>query len=262
MKVSKIKTVIILALVVLNVFFLTFLTFERSKEHSVNKQAFSEISSIYENSGVRLVLKSLPTEEQVSYYTFSTASEELKIVKYFLGDAERQGNIYSSALGNVSADQQLTMDIALFNYTADSNYEKTVRTILNNLSIEDYEINTEAQNITARRRLNGKNVVNGDIRFSFAANQLENVSGFVYNEFTGQKSEKSVVMKPITAAVDFLNCINDKTVSCSSVTSFEVAYYLRTNIRSEYMLYPCWEIDTDTGVYYLDGDTGKLLYIS
>ena len=270
MSVSKIKTIVISALVLINVFFLAVIVIDTVADVHSERQAIENACAVLNNGGISIDPDNVKIHGALrALRTVRGDDAESVIARAILGptDITDQGVIYryeNAERGAAEFYSAGDFEITL-NDGAVTNAEgavKTVQKLLRGMKIEISEITVSgasgSETVTATGAFRGVSIFNCTIEFVFKGESLETIKG---RSVTGiaATDDGAVISSAGTALLGFLawSCRND--VGCGHIYSVESGYQYRVSGSfGEGVIAPAWLIVSDKGRYIIDDASGEV----
>ena len=266
---SKIKNIIIVVLLLVNLFLLALVLHDRVEEAALQKQARADVEAAFENSGIRLAAD-VNWNDTLSIRSLSRdLSKENAMAKAVLGTCmveDLGGNIiyYQGAKGEarfrgtgefeiVPATRAIPVSGSPLDTAKGVLSDMGYRTDVSSAVIERSE---GATSVTLTCMAQGKNVYNCTITFVFTPDYLLMVDGRRPLEQTAEGEASAV--SAATMLMRFLADVRERGTVCSEVLSVELGYSMAASASGEGSLTPYWHIVTDAGRYYANAMTGKI----
>lgn len=273
MGVSKIKNMVIAALLLLNVFFLAIVVWNYAEAHAAEEQVRAALSAVARASDIELSRGAIEFRDPLpAIYTVRSVPEEEQVVAAVLGrtevsvDQSHDAYTYEGPGGTAkfrrSGDFSFTLAENLYTQTAGA--VTLARALLSSMEIETLApvVSGEpgSEVVTAACTVDGVPVFNAEIRFEFEDSSLVRISG-VYCVAGGARGDSGSdgAAAISTALVSFLQVVRENGLACREITEITAGYYFFVTAFGEGELVPCWQIDTDAGRFLLNGKTGSLL---
>lgn len=270
MATSKIKNLMIYILLFVNLFLLGLLAADWIQTQRTERTSMQAMQTILENDGITMEQTRLPSSERVSSYAVSrNFSKEEDLVTALLGRVsvkqDQGGNImyYSGEKGEGSFRGTGDFEVLLDNNAVPINGDTVdaARSILRKMGIKAEfcpELSTQTGGIyttvVMRCSYEEMPVVNGLVQFVFTSKFLMMVTGTRLLDI--QQIDTSVqILDETTLLTRFVGIVRRNGYVCNELRDIAVVY-LYTPDASGGKLAPLWEIETDTGVFYLNMATG------
>ncbi len=271
MDTGKIKNILIIILVILDVFLLSAVVSDRVQSRRAERQALEDAFAAIENTGISVSESfSMPGETPKAYSVKRDMDDEKDKIKKLLGGvtaSDMGGNIwfYSSAKGQASLRGTGEMDILVSSgtYSGGASAEKTAEKIMNKLGLEAGTVRSDVLDDGGARVLelgcmwNGGEVYNASIKFTFSSDELVMISGTRVFDAVSE-TNGTEVMNALTAMMRFVEVIRQEGLVCSELLSADVGYIMSVPLSGEGTMTPVWHFTTDAGDVYINGLTGKM----
>lgn len=265
---AKVKNIIILVLLLVNLFLLAMVIHDQLETAELRQQAREDVAAAYERSGITLTGE-VPWNDEVNTCSlYRDKSREHDMVRAILGKCSVQdlgGNIlfYKSAKGEArfrgtGEFQLMPADGKAF---VGESFLESAEAILNDMGFsadtDNAVIDQDGQttNVTLACRFRGKNAYNCTVSFMFSTNSLLLIDGCRPMERGAE--DETAALDAATVLMRFLAEVREKGLVCSEVRSVELGYMMTASASGEGYMTPFWRIVTDTGTNYMNGLTGK-----
>lgn len=272
---SKLKTIMILILLLLNLFLLGLVGANQLRSIRYEASALSEAAAVLELNGIQVAQETLPSSMALSA---STAARDIRreeaLARALLGAAPEVSAsggfyIYSAETGSASFRSSGEFSVQLhqpLSPPADGDRRGQVRSLLEELGLELWQVSETGDTVTAVQSLRGAPVFPVGVvgQSSAGATFLYDGEGRLCSAsgrlFLGGISTDPEPSKPLTvptALIAFFNFIMDSGDVCQSIQEM-TAVYRAAALTDPVRLTPAWRIVTDTGDYFLDAATGEV----
>lgn len=267
---SKLKTIIIYILVLLNLFLLGLVGLNRLRARRYQDAALTEAIAVLAHNNIRAERERLPGEMTLTAAT--TARDLLKeeeLMREFLGEdmtvSASGGGLYiyegKTAAGTASFRGNGEFTVSYEEARSESD---TPRDMMKRLDLDVGDVREEENLLTAEQRLNGVPVYSAGTARQEAAGmtfhydsqgQLSVVSGRL---LLGKPTAEPEETKPVTVStglIAFLGFIVDSGDICREIVDMTPVYRASGDpVR----LTPAWLIQTDAGGYFVDALTAEV----
>jgi len=263
METHRLKSIIILTLLLMNVFLLGTLGIRQAQQAAARRQAPAELVKLFAAEGVTLSESAVTFDPPPQALTLERDSgAEKTAAAVFLGDeltaADEGGGIltYTSALGRAVFRASGAFEIVgeLGKTPAD-----LVRRFCRSYECEAPDEWLDASgsgSVTVNRLCRGYPVEGGTVTFLSENNVLRSVSGtFLPLHSTAAQGES--LLTASTALTAFLEARRTSGAVVSAVKGLSPCYELQ-NTASALTLTPLWRVDTDAVDYYVNCVTGAV----
>lgn len=270
---SRIKTLVIATLALINIVFLAVIVINAITEAQIERQAKENICAVLGTGGITIDPASITSDDRLRAVRTARADEaEASIAHAVLGPTTItvQGVIHQyESVGRGIAEFFSGGD---FEIRVDSGTVKssggTVRTVsrlLRDMKLETSEVihtgRMEGDMVTVVCSYRGASIFNCTIDFVFSGDSLSLVKGRYVTGF--EPLEESASMPYVgTALLGFLSAVKDEEredVTCTRIDSVESGYHQHVVGAFGGELAPVWLITTDMGSYYVFFATGEIL---
>lgn len=266
---SKIKNIIILILLGLNLFLLVMVASQELRSHQLRQEARTEAVSLLQRNGIQVEYARLPADTALPTLTLeeNTAAGET-LARTLLGeDIEQQSSgvraVYTSSLGEMEAFSTGRFAV---NFRAeamtleDSTPESHAAALLQRAGIQaEYLESTSAEGIqilTYRQKWSDTPVFNAQITLSYMGGSLRHMEGVLLPTGSSTQEQEDTITVA-TLLVRFLSQRNESGRMFSQILSLVPGYHFSGT--RPFTLIPAWYVTTDTGTYLLSALDGSLL---
>ncbi len=266
---SKIKNIIILILLGLNLFLLVMVASQELQSRQFRQEARTEAVALLQRNGIQVESSRLPADTSLPTLTLEenpAAGETL--ARALLGaDAAQQSSgvraVYTSPQGEMEAFStgRFAVDFAAEALpVGDSTPESHASALLQRAGIQaEYLESTSAEGIqvlTYRQQWSDTPVFNAQITLAYTDGALRHMEGVLLpTGSSAQQQEETITVA--TLLVRFLSQRNESGRMFSQILSLVPGYHFSGT--RPFTLTPAWYITTDTGTYLLSALDGSLL---
>ncbi len=266
----RLKNIILILLVFVNVFLLVLVLSRQLEAEAYDRTAITQAVQALAGSGIEADPETLSSADSLTPIVFiRDTTREQVIAGALLGGTVNGGNLG----GGITQYDNSNGEI-IFRYGGEfsATFQKTQR-----WHTEEYfefavqlfqDMGLEAECLTSIPTVAGTDYVfcqcwNGSPLFSCIINLTYEygylksmrgnlmVSGSVYQE-------AGTILTVPTALMRFLDGIQDSGDVCSSIRSLTAGYTVVQSFSSDVRMSPVWLVSTNTGQYFLDAITGEL----
>lgn len=265
---SRLKTIIIYILLLLNLFLLALVGMNRLQARHYQTEALTEAAAVLARNNIRVQWEQLPREMKLPAVTLTRDLEkEGQLVRAFLGEdaaaSASGGGLYVYA-GRSAAGTASFRGNGEFSVVCGEPFslDVTPRELMGRLGLDTGRVWEEEGASTAEQRLNGVPVysagssVQGPAGMTLTydeAGRLCAASGRLYLGKPAAEQEETVSVS--TALVAFLNFVVENGDVCGEITDMAPVYRAGGDpVR----LTTAWLIRTDTGGYFVDAVTTEV----
>ena len=271
---ARIKSIIIAALLLINILFLTVIIIDAVDDARSERETIENISAILRGGGITINPDNITTAGPIRTMRTSRVPEvEENIARVFLGEAVMtdQGIIYlyenAHGMAEFGSTGYFVIRMNPDVITSSGDAIRTVQTLLRDMQIEtngvtelsDQDDGTET--LVAVGAYRGARIFNCTVEFIFIGNSLNTVQG---RYVAGIEShEDGVEISQVgTALLGFLSAVRDELredVDCTEIFGVESGFRHRVvGNFGEGVIEPAWLISTDNGQFLIDDTTGEI----
>lgn len=265
MKTSRLKNIVIVLLLLVNVFLLFLLLNRRAEERAAYERSVDQLVTLYASGGITLDPSLLAQEDSaLSAALERDSAQETAFAAALLG-----GEVSVSDTGG-----------GLYRYEAPNGYcairaGGTVEAILSRAVDDPADFCRElfrtfgyaqsssslsggSGSVTAVRSTDLHPVFNATLTLTFSRGTLVSVSGTFLSSLTeGSRAEG---IDAVTALVRFFDYRASSGLVCTEIRSVASGYLLQFSATSPLRLLPVWCIETDVNSFYVNCSTGEITH--
>ncbi|MDR0915967.1 MAG: hypothetical protein LBN02_02115 [Oscillospiraceae bacterium] len=266
MSVSRLKTFVIAALLLLCAMFLTLLISNAIAHNRERARIQDALVNTYQRSGVTVEC-ALPVDDGAAVFvTVRDPFRESRLAVAAIGNCEQT----ESAAGGISRFENDTGSIEFdtlggftveYSQGADGKTPlSAARALLRSMKIDTGELSSVSEGgfttVTAHVRFKKSEIVNARVTFEFADGLLRRVTG--RNVTRAEKSAADTKFYDLqTLMVSLLGSISRGDIRCTSITAVNGAYLMGVTAFGDGTLVPGWRVVTDAGEWFLNAETGQ-----
>lgn len=263
MKASRLKTIVIVILLLVNAFLLFLLLSRRAEQTQAYERTVEQLCELFERSCVSFDRALLPKSSAVRTLSLERdESREADFAREILGkDAasfDAGGGVmrYSSDLGSCLIRSGGAVDAVLSRPVEDA--EGFCRGLFRSFGYEEVSssLSGGSGSVSALRRGKDGPVYNAALTLTFTDGSLTAVFGTFLPALTDGQSASGV--DAVSALVHFLDYCSVSGVVCTEVSAVESGYLLQSSSASPLRLTPVWRVATDVNNYYVNIKTGEI----
>jgi len=266
---SRLKTITIAALLLINILFAAVIISDTAADARGERLLIEDLCEIVRANGIEISPENFNTSGSLRAMRTSRDDEfEAQIAHSVLGATVMtdQGMIYlyeSEERGTAEFSSGGDFDIRLNEniITSSGGTLRSVRRLLRDMNIETAEISQvvshDSETIIAIVAYRGSNIFNSTIEFTWIGNSLDTIRGR-YVAVIETVEDGTEISSVGTALLGFLAKAREGDISCTQILSVDAGYQHRVSgAFGEGIISPVWMITTDTGRYIVD-DTGEV----
>ena len=268
MRSSKLKSLILLILVLVNGFLLILVVPSRLAAHRQTKQSDALLAQLYGQAGITLEITEMPQTLSVTQCALEIREDALlQAAKALLGqNAEVQVSQFGSDIRSPIGDgyfygNYLTLTLS----QACEDPDAFVEAQLAAMGAGEHRLRQQESEgdirIVATFLLEGLDLRERELTFRFQDGLLTEVTGFFFPahmSFSPTKTQACMAARD--ALVRLLDHLQKEEASVTTVQSLAQAWRIPSFMGAETtVLVPVWAIQTDAGVYLVDGLTSDVI---
>ena len=268
MSTSRLKTMILLVLLVCALCLSAVAIPNRLAQTREQRQMLTELKTLYASYALTIELDELPQEATLYSVELSeagqqTAAQALLGTKVRADGGEGFETVYASEAGTLHTTRSGGFDAALTGQAAVKNPEKAARKLLRSMGFAIGSLQRrqegDAAVFTASQSLLGVEILGSGLELCYRDGCLTAVSGTFY---TGAEAITRVSEQPCISAADALTQLLSQHDALgwvgSSVTGLYQAYQPTDTAASGIRFVPVWIVRTDTGSFCVNAVTREV----
>lgn len=265
MSISRIKNIVIVVLLLVDVVFLALIVSDRMDSIKENNKTKERLVKVMADNGITLKKSDIPDDVELTEYIIGRdMQQEQDIAKAVIGDCRREdqgGNIfvYVSDLGTASFRASGEFEITL-NENSNIEYSKIkAESLLKDMGIKVGEVQKYEDDsnimLVFPCKLNEKQIFGCNVQLKYENGYLISVSGKMPTSEPEYRTSNQF-LTVATALMKFIQNMSADGHVCSSINFIESGYMMFVSVSGERSLTPVWHISTDSGSYYVNGISG------
>jgi len=267
---SRVKTIAIVVLLLINIFFGTVILIDKADDSYGERQAIEHACAVMRSGGISIEPDAVITNNTIRRMRATRVDEsEARIAQAVLGQTVMTdlGVIYryeNEQRGTAEFYSAGDFEIR-FNEGVIPNENGTLRTVqefLRDMGLETasqtVSISQEREIVTVVEAYKGASIFNCTIEFMFVEGYLQTIIG---RYVTGVEpvEDSAKMMQAGTALLGFLAWVRNGNAVCTQIDKVEAGYQHRIlGSFGEDVIVPAWLITTDTVRYIIDDGTGEI----
>ena len=272
MNTARLKNIVILILLLANAFLLVLLFSRRAEENSAHERSVAQLTALFTADGIAFdsaVLDGLPASVLSVQPSRDLAAEQALaegiigsvtsidsgggIYRYYSSDGLNSGSCLIRSGGALEAVVSRTVGEPT-EFCAD---------LCAPLGYRTFEILNDGARtvVTATRAVDGLDVYNASLTFTFSGSTLTTVVGTYLPPIDTSESGKTV-LDAVTALVRFLDYRNASGAVCTEITWLSAGYLMQSTTSVPFQLVPVLRVDTDVYSYYVNIISGEVSRVS
>lgn len=269
MSASKLKNIVILALLLLNAFLLLLIVPNRLADLRSRQQTNEALAELYAQADVTLPAEIIPADRRL-YATelFLDKDAAVQAVELLLGQQPlsqevKTGTHYTSKQGSVLLSRDGSIAATLYAETTEDPHAHAV-SLLREMGISHGPLQQESssdnwQIFSVPLTIHGTPIVTDSLHFYYHAGALSRITGRLLIPSDTAVTAAQSGLSPQDALVSFLRQRMDTGWMGSAISAVTQGYALTTDdATGRFFLQPVCHIVTDAGRYLVDGITGAV----
>ena len=266
MKASRLKNIVIVILLLVNLFLLFPLIYRHMQERSAYERSVSELTELFESNHITVSPSVLPQQFPAAVpELIRDTDQEKAFATALLGPLFQRdvgGGIlrYYNENGVCLVRSNGAVDAQI--YQIDGDPEQLCAAICSSFGYEIVrsDMHDRVGSIVLVRMIGGARICNATLTFTFRDEGSASVAGSLLTAYS--EKERTDGMDAVSALVRFLDYRNSPgaTFVCTAITGLESGYLLQSTTTEPLRLVPVWRVHTDVSNYYvncLNGDVTR-----
>ncbi|MGI6497878.1 MAG: hypothetical protein ACOX0U_03460 [Oscillospiraceae bacterium] len=268
---SKLKNIILLILVSVNVFLLVLVVYRQHQTVQLEAREREDVVEVLQKNGISMAVETLPSS--VAFWNLQIEQDRLqtrRIAEAVLGNIteETRGSAvtYKNEKGTMDFQGNGTFSIVFHaEERIPSEQEKKSRqkTLLREMKLttEDEwrrEQTDGTVSYSARQQVDGITVFNCVITVTYSDDRLVSMEGTYLAGKIERDGAKQTTLSVFTALIRLIQYEAGHSVQSSEIQSIQMGYFFPTTLTSVAQMEPVWRISTDKGNYYVNRKTGAV----
>lgn len=271
MELSKIKNIIIIILLIVNIIFLALFLIGRIETSRLEKKTKEDLVRILDLHGISLDMSAIRESGDLgSYEVLRDSESEMAMAEAVLGKCEVKdlgGNIYQylSPLGEgiFRGNGEFSISLASGIPLSDSSV-KGLSSYLNKMNVDvdlkSAETEYSGANLSSVRftaMFEDTPIFNCRITMSLTDSKLMSIYGRRLTSAPSPASSEPMI-GVYTALISFLNSVKEANLICNEINAVTPGYSFSASVSGSGRLVQYWCVTTDVGKYYVNGLTGEM----
>lgn len=273
---SKVKNFILFVLALVNIFLLFIVISSAKEERDARAYREESLEKVLSDNGITLNPDiELPDTVPPLLSLKRDMDDELDSFRSLIGDCSASGlggNVYfydgvdGKAQSRGTGEFEIMLNSGVI--TKGKDPVAAAKSALKKLGIEcsdiDPEIVVDGESTTVTLCCSWEGVViySARIDFYFTSDNLLLISGTRPLDTKNTVSSSENYPDSLTVLMGFLESIRQSGYVCSEINDLRIEYFMYSAVSGYCTLKPVWCIQTNSGPYYIDAETGKTESIS
>lgn len=262
------ERIVIGILLLLNLFLAALALMDRVELRRSNRETTEQVLQTLRDNGITAAEGAVEVREAPKRVTLVRDDQkETELAQKLLGKAEPQeqgGRIvfYRTEKGQAvfRGSGEMTALYVAGAVPLRGGAAKTTLRLLQQLGLDGELTGPVAEDSPAaevRCAWNGYPVYNAILQFDYSDDCLYMISGNrVFDNLSGE--EDGARMNSVTALLRFVELVKQDGIICSRLNAVRPGYLQTVEVSGESSLSPVWRIETDTGVFLINAETGLM----
>lgn len=271
---SKIKNIVLLMLVAVNLILLGLVLQRKQQVRRYEEELRSSTVAVLADKGISVAEELIPWEE---HYTTQAVKRGLQaeeaLAQKMLGMCELVDTSPYTYVGTVGSVRFRSNGDYLLQYDGDAPFEPAApgqesahaAQVFSQLGLEAEVTGVHSDDtgntiVTTRQIWNGRPLFDCTSELEYRNGALRQITGkrmFGTPDSTGAETRSAAAL-----LVDFMGELVSKGEVCNEIISVETGYTMATTLHEAAVLKPVWYLTTDTGVFELDAMGGSCKRVS
>ena len=262
----RMKNIVIVILVLLNLFLLLLVTSEQHAGSRAEQNLIDQTTALLQSNGIAINPSLLKERtEPVAYSHSRSPEDERAFVAALLGEITTQRDngggtyLYSNASGSATfrSNGSFSLEISQPTLRAEDYKEFLQAYCPANYRITQISSNSMRDTVTATPYVDELPVYSAAIIFSFSDSYLTAVNGYYISSVATPVASEETITR-CSAAVFLMDFCNEEGRICNTITGISTGYILQTTASIPLLLTPVYKIDTNTYSYYVNSISGHV----
>lgn len=262
----RLKNIIILILLLVNLFLLGSLAQRRAMEKATYQNTVEQITTLFSMDGVSLDVESIPRDVPPVGWTMSRSTElDRQAAAFLLGEpvsrADQGGGIFTYSGKNGAALFRANGSFSAAGTLSDTNGEDFCRDFCRQFGYDAPQSQLDQNvtgTITAARRWNNLPVLGCTVTFTLTEGRVTGVSGTLLPETATELPDQAEPLSALAALTAFQQNRKETGAVVSSISDIYLCYELQSTTAVPMVLTSAWCIVTNTAKYYVNSATGAV----
>ncbi len=260
MSVSRIKSIIIGVLVIINLLLLAFIIADRTSELRTRSEELQRVVELYYKNGIVISSELKLSDTPAARSGPRSIQAEAELAKRLLGEtsASDQGGsiyLYTSERGTAlfRSGGEFEFELREDVYESECS-EAAVKALMKKLGLTADTAVIKGDTAHAVQTFRGLPIFNCTLELTYSSGCLRQVFGRLAADIGNGSGGEG--MSCVTALMRFLAFIRSGDAACTHVYAITPGYVLNTSVFGTVALEPAWQIITDAGEYQLSDING------
>lgn len=263
----RLKNIIILILVLLNVFLLVSLGLRGTEERAARRTQKQELVALFAADGMTLAPDLIPEDTPPAVSTLlRDEALEKNVAAFWLDDLSERtsqgGGIYTYSADHGAAIFRDTGSFDIAGTLSDGDAEARCQAFCKKFSYTEpvftLDDETGSGTATALRLWNGAEVFNGSVTFTLEQGVVTAVSGSLLPDTAVESGDGQTLLSAFAALTAFQQMRQESSSVVSVITEINLSYELQSTASAPMTLVPCWHVATDTASFYVNCSSGTV----
>lgn len=261
MKTSRLKSIVIVILALVNVFLLALLLVQRVQQRAAYTRRCDALVTLCERSGVALDASLLPRGGALGSLDLTRDPAcERSLADALLGSTvstDSGGGIYRYYNADGSATFRSAGSLELTCTRSVDDLDSFCAGLFSSFGYREAErtLADGTGTVSAVRQVNGTDVFNASLTLRFEYGHFCGAEGTFLPEAPAAGSGG---LDAVSAVVAFLDYRNSTGLLCTEITGVQGGYLLQSTASAPLRLTGVWRIDTNVASYYVNQSTGDI----
>ena len=266
MNTSKIKNIIIIVLLLLNIILLSVFLFDRYESANARKAEIAALTEVMEQNNITLADElDFDCYAPPACTVYRSEQNDAKLIDNLIGSFYQEdmgGNVffYSSEKGQAilrgTGEASLIFNEDMPEMGNDRRLSISKFMSQNGIEVYPELAEENGDTLVFPCVIADKCVYNSRLSFNISGDKLMMIDGF--RVFDGEIEERDEqLIDSVSAIMCFLDMVRTEGYICSAVTGLDSGYFMNVAVSGVCTLRPVWRVSTDIGDVYINAVTGK-----
>lgn len=262
----RLKNIIILILLLVNLFLLGSLAQRRSVEQATYRNTVEQMASLFFADGIELNTSGIPKKLPPAAQTLTRSTElDRKAADFLLGGtldrADQGGGIFTYTGNNGSALFRANGSFDAVGLLAEKDAVSFCKKFCKTFGYDEptFQLDESGTGTATAVRLWARApIYNCTVTFTLEEHALMSVSGTLLPELSTELPQQEEMLSPLAALTAFQQVRKETGAVVTAVSAVTLCYELQSTTAVPLSLTPAWRIKTNTANYYVNCITGAV----
>ncbi|MBO4331240.1 MAG: hypothetical protein J5827_04110 [Oscillospiraceae bacterium] len=268
MNTKKVKNIVIIIFLLVDIAFGALLISDKAAERRHESRTLSDLVEVMEKNGVAFLPESIPENPSLCVLKCGRdLSAEAAIAASLIGECSAQdlgGGLYVYENANGSARFRSNGEFeAVLSDRRGAAQQDIVSDALSVLKSAGIPVNQrysalENGSVSFTCTVDGTDIFGCSVTLTYSSGRLSSVSGTRPTGSPQYRTADPLISAP-TALVRFLSLMSSGGYICTQIEAMDICYFMSVSTSGLCTLQPVWQIYTDAGTFYINAVSGALV---